>query len=120
MASSLLGGAASKETQAAEKVCRGVTESMTTLANEPSLGLYYVMEHIQRSTPNMIGDKQEARRSGELLHGARLDAEYALDELTLATSATSFEIFKRVAALTNSATVAAAATAATAAAAHRD
>ena len=99
----LLGGGPSKEAQVADKVCNGVTECMTTLMNEPSLGLYYVMEHIQRSTPNLIADKQAMTHSGELLHGAHLDASYALDELTLATAPTSFNIFKRVTALAESA-----------------
>ena len=100
---SLLGTGTSKEAQVSEKVCTGVTDCMTTLMNEPSLGLYYVMEHIQRSTPNLIADKQAVIRSGEQLHGANLDASYALDELTLATAPTSFDIFKRVTALAQSA-----------------
>ena len=102
MASTLL-GTPSRETQAADKVCRGMTDCMTTLANEPSLGLYYVMEHIQRATPNIINNKTEMARSGDLLHGAGLDASYALDELKLATSPACFDILKRASKLAASA-----------------
>ena len=97
----MLGGGQPKEAVAADVVCAGVTECFQTLTNEPSLGLYYVMEHIQRTTPNLIRDKQQVGRSGQLLHGADLDAGFALDELTLATS--SADIFKRAAALAESA-----------------
>ena len=97
----MLGGGPPTESVAAEAVCAGVTDCMHTLANEPSLGLYYVMEHIQRCTPNIIGDKQQIARSGQLLHGATLDAGFALDELKVATS--SKGIFQRVTALVENA-----------------
>ncbi|KAL1524102.1 hypothetical protein AB1Y20_019012 [Prymnesium parvum] len=105
--SALLGGreallGTGKEAHA-ERLCRGVTDGVTKLVNEPSLGLYYVMEHIQRSTPALIAKKQEIRRDGELLHGAHLDAAFALDELTLATSEDTLDTFQRMVALAKSA-----------------
>ena len=88
------GGSGTKEAAAAETVVTGVTDCMHTLANEPSLGLYFVMEHIQRSTPSLVDDKQQVAQSGQVLQGANLDAGFALDELTLATS--SAGIFGRI------------------------
>ena len=41
--------ASSRDAAAAEKLTIGLTECVHTLANEPSLGLYYVCEHIQRA-----------------------------------------------------------------------
>ena len=70
----------------ADKACSGVTECFHTLANEPSLGLYYVMEHIQRSTPALVADKTSLRQAREAMMGADLDAGYALEDMTAATA----------------------------------
>lgn len=95
--------ASAREAQAAEKMCRGVSECMGTLANEPSLGLYYVMEHIQRSTPTLIANRQQVAQKTDALHGAFLDASYALDELTLVTSSSTSDMLQRTRALAESA-----------------
>ena len=39
---------------AAQKLCTHYTDAATTLFNEPSLGLYYVVEHVQRSVPALV------------------------------------------------------------------
>ena len=70
----------------ADKACASVTECFHTLANEPSLGLYYVMEHIQRSVPALVADKASLHQASEALRGADLDAGYALDDMTAATA----------------------------------
>ena len=49
-------------------------ETLHTLANEPSLGLYYVTDHVQRSVPNLVAGKQELCRLTELVKGADIDA----------------------------------------------
>lgn len=71
---------------ASRKVCSNVTEVFHTLANEPSLGLYYVMEHIQRSVPALVADKQQINQAAESFRGASLDAGFALEDMTTATS----------------------------------
>ena len=71
---------------ATEKACAGVSDCFHTLANEPSLGLYYVMEHIQRSVPALVADKAALRQASETFSGANLDAGFALDDMTMATS----------------------------------
>ena len=71
---------------AADKACSGVTDCFHTLANEPSLGLYYVMEHIQRSVPALVADKAALSSATESLKGADLDAGFALEDMTAATS----------------------------------
>jgi len=70
----------------ADRACGGLTDCAHTLANEPSLGLYYVMEHIQRSVPALVADKAEVRGAAEALRGAGLDVGYALDDMRAATA----------------------------------
>ena len=74
------------DSAAAEKVCNSVTDSLRTLANEPSVGLYYVVEHIQRSVPALAADKAALSQVATTLRGADLDAGYALDDMREATS----------------------------------
>ena len=74
------------DSAAADRACAGVTDCLHTLANEPSLGLYYVMEHIQRSVPALVTDKAALGQAAEALRGADLDAKFALEEMTAATA----------------------------------
>lgn len=74
------------ESAVAEQVCGRVTDAMRTLANEPSLGLYYVIEHIQRSVPALVADKAAMGGAMQALRGADLDAGYALEDMRAATS----------------------------------
>ncbi len=77
---------------AEERVCSGISDYLHTLANEPSVGLYYVHDHIQRSVPALVASKAELIKVGEQLrgmeHDARLDAadlRSAIDGDTLST-----------------------------------
>ena len=67
-------------------VCAGVTDCFHTLANEPSLGLYYVVEHIQRSVPALVADKAALNKATEAMRGIDLDAGFDLSDLTAATA----------------------------------
>ena len=95
--------AASREAAAAEKVSAGMTESVHTLANEPSLGLYYVCEHIQRAVPALVNNKAELAKAGEQLHGADLDAAFAQEQMSSATSTDTLRIFDSIQTLAASA-----------------
>ena len=77
---------ASSSSAEATRACAGVTDCLHTLANEPSLGLYYVMEHIQRSVPALVADKTALQQAAESLRGADLDAGFALDDMMAATA----------------------------------
>ena len=79
--------------------CSGVTDMMHTLANEPSIGLYYVAEHIQRSLPALVADKATLIVAAERLRGADLDAGYALDDMRAATSGGTSAALANIAAL---------------------
>ena len=47
-----------------------------TLVNEPSLGAYYVMEHIERSVPEFVECKRRLAESRAALAGASMDATF--------------------------------------------
>ena len=101
------------DSQAADRAVAGVTDCFHTLANEPSLGLYYVVEHIQRSVPALVADKAALSQATDALQGADLDAGFALEDMTAATAGGTQR------ALANTAALAARSTTLVAAAARR-
>ena len=70
----------------AETAASSVSSTLHALANEPSVGLHYVAEHIKRSTPALLSTKADVARAGAALSGAARDAEDALKELSAATA----------------------------------
>ena len=70
----------------AERFAASASETVQMLANEPSMGLYYVMEHVQRSVPTLAADKAQLRKAAEAARGIETDARFALDELDSAVS----------------------------------
>ena len=80
----------------AEKICGNVSETLHTLANEPSLGLYYVTDHVQRSVPNLVAGKQELCRLTELVKGADIDAGFGLENMRAATAGSTVRRFENV------------------------
>ncbi len=84
---------------AAAKVAHGVTDALHTLATEPSLGLYYVMDHAQRAIPCIVDHKQQLRQCGGQLRGADLDAGYALDTFEVGLSDSTMRTFGNIAAI---------------------
>ena len=101
---------------AAARLCTHYTDAATTLFNEPSLGLYYVVEHVQRGVPALVAVKQAVRAQGEQLQGAETDAAFALANMEAATSAGTLGTFDRVEKLAEAAAARAAASSARAAA----
>ena len=86
----------------AEQLCASVTQVMHTLSNEPSVGLYYVMEHIQRSVPALVADKAQHVQVAEAFGGAGLDAKFALEDMRAATSGGTMRALENVAKLAES------------------
>jgi len=87
---------ASKEAAAADKLSAGVTECVHTLSNEPSLGLYYVCEHIQRAVPSLVTNKTEVAKAGEQLQGVDLDAKFSQEQMASATSEETQRVFNSI------------------------
>ena len=91
----------------AQKVCGGANGVLHSLANEPTLGLYYVVDHVQRSGPHLVETKRELQRSTEALRSAELDAGYALENMRSATDGRALRSFESAGASAAAATAAA-------------
>jgi hypothetical protein len=74
-------------TGAPQKVDRLYSQAsllLATLANEPSVGLYHVQDHVVRVVPSLVDAKQTIDASTERIRGFVVDVEYSnsvLDDL---------------------------------------
>eukprot|EP00050_Salpingoeca_kvevrii_P016096 m.52512 g.52512 ORF g.52512 m.52512 type:complete len:297 (+) comp6699_c0_seq1:199-1089(+) len=62
-----------------KRVTYGLNETLHHLANEPSLGIYRIQEHVSRSVPSLVDSKRELQSMNQRLEGAIHDTEYALE-----------------------------------------
>lgn len=88
----------------AERLTTATSDTLQTLANEPSLGLYYVVEHIQRSVPKLVADKATLQKATDAAKGVGLDAQFAIEELDAAVSGATQASLANVLRLVNSST----------------
>lgn len=69
-----------------KRVTDRFTESMYVLANEPSVALYRLQEHVRRSLPELVQHKSDMQRSEEQSQGAIYTVEYACSALRSMTN----------------------------------
>lgn len=55
-----------------------VSENMHVVANEPSLALYRLQEHVRKALPFMVEKRSEFGHLHEQLQGRCYDADYAV------------------------------------------
>ena len=55
-----------------------ISENMHLIANEPSLALYRLQEHVRKSLPFMVEKRTEVMRLHEQLQGRCYDVDYAV------------------------------------------
>ncbi|XP_076880329.1 BLOC-1-related complex subunit 8 isoform X3 [Brachyhypopomus gauderio] len=60
-----------------KRVTDKFTESMYVLANEPSIALYRLQEHVRRSLPELVQHKTDMQSWEEQSQGAIYTVEYA-------------------------------------------
>ena len=60
------------------KITSKFNDSLQMLANEPSLGLYRIQEHVHRTTPALVERKKELGANKKKLEGAMYDLDYSL------------------------------------------
>lgn len=72
----------------AQKASQLASECAHTLVNEPSLGAYYVMEHVERSVPIFVECKRRLVESRAILEGASMDATFDRDAVQMAGAST--------------------------------
>ncbi|XP_023322978.1 BLOC-1-related complex subunit 8 homolog isoform X2 [Eurytemora carolleeae] len=63
-----------KARRTTERIC----ENLHIIANEPSLALYRISEHVRKALPPTVESRCEVKRLNEVLVGAHYDAEYGL------------------------------------------
>lgn len=71
-----------------EKATQLASDCAHTLVNEPSLGAYYVMEHVERSVPAFVECKRRLADSRKALEGASMDATFDREAVQMAGAST--------------------------------
>ncbi|XP_033633244.1 BLOC-1-related complex subunit 8-like [Asterias rubens] len=61
-----------------KKVTEKFSECMQIIANEPSLALFRIQEHIRKSLPKLAECKMELGQMQQLVQGAYYDVDYAI------------------------------------------
>jgi len=57
---------------------KDISEYLHLLANEPSIGLYHVQEHIRRSVPKLVQMKTDLKQKCQVIDEASFDVDYTL------------------------------------------
>ncbi|XP_033821008.1 BLOC-1-related complex subunit 8 isoform X2 [Periophthalmus magnuspinnatus] len=70
------------------------TESMYVLANEPSVALYRLQEHVRRSLPELVQHKTDMQSWEEQSQGAIYTVEYACSAVKSMTNSSLY--FKNI------------------------
>ncbi len=60
------------------KIVSKVNDSLHIIANEPSLGLYRMQEHIHRTVPGLLEKKRELDNVGNKIEGISYDLDYSI------------------------------------------
>ncbi|PRP86256.1 hypothetical protein PROFUN_05397 [Planoprotostelium fungivorum] len=63
------------------KVGRHSSESLYTIANEPSVGMHHVSDHIRRNIPKVVETRREMIKLSAQLDEATADADYSIEVL---------------------------------------
>eukprot|EP00040_Diaphanoeca_grandis_P030310 m.178993 g.178993 ORF g.178993 m.178993 type:complete len:320 (+) comp31954_c3_seq2:294-1253(+) len=71
------------------KVTAGLSSTLHELANEPSLGLFRMQEHVRRTVPELVETKRSLKHITQTIQGTCHDIEYALNSVQAMHSITS-------------------------------
>ncbi|XP_041087152.1 BLOC-1-related complex subunit 8 isoform X1 [Polyodon spathula] len=80
-----------------KRVTDKFTDSMYVLANEPSVALYRLQEHVRRSLPELVQHKTDMQSWEEQSQGAIYSVEYACSAVKSMTNSSLY--FKSIEAL---------------------
>ncbi|XP_067085965.1 BLOC-1-related complex subunit 8 isoform X1 [Osmerus mordax] len=73
-----------------KRVTDKFTESMYVLANEPSVALYRLQEHVRRSLPELVQHKTDMQSWEEQSQGAIYTVEYACSAVKSMTNSSLY------------------------------
>eukprot|EP00730_Choanoeca_flexa_P003506 TRINITY_DN1142_c0_g1_i2.p1 TRINITY_DN1142_c0_g1~~TRINITY_DN1142_c0_g1_i2.p1 ORF type:complete len:132 (+),score=20.07 TRINITY_DN1142_c0_g1_i2:48-443(+) len=75
-------GSADRETTSrASQVTLGLSTNLHLFANEPSLALYRLEEHVRKSVPKLVKVKHQVASQSQELDGTVQDTHYAIESL---------------------------------------
>jgi len=72
------------------KICQKLNESIYVAANEPSLGMYRVQEHVRFNIPKLARCQRELQNTQSKIEGSSYDLEYDTEALKKMGSLTQF------------------------------
>ena len=73
------------------RVSTGINEAISTAANEPSLGMYRLQEHVLSSVPKLVNERQTMEDICERVKGVNFDMEYDMEAVRSMTKITTFK-----------------------------
>ncbi|XP_039267043.2 BLOC-1-related complex subunit 8-like [Styela clava] len=59
----------------------GVNETVHMIANEPSLGLYRIQQHVKKTLPRVVNASNDMKKTNDQIKGLVYDANYATDAI---------------------------------------
>jgi len=75
-----------------KRCCDGINKTLHIIANEPSLGLYRIQQHVRKTMPKITNCSHSINASQKELNGLVYDAEFSIQAVKAITeSATTFE-----------------------------
>jgi len=87
------------DAETAEKVRkanRGLSEYIQLIANEPSIGLFHVQEHIHRTIPKLVEIKNDYRTKGKQISDSSYDLNYSLSCIKNLRGLLTFQTIKKI------------------------
>jgi len=72
------------------KICQKLNEGIYVAANEPSLGMYRVQEHVRFNVPKLVRCTKEFQNMQSKVEGSSYDVEYDTETLKRMASITQF------------------------------
>lgn len=73
------------------RVSSGFNEAVYLAANEPSIGLYRLQEHVILTVPRLVEDRLNLEETSSKVKGVTFDLEYDADALTAVDSVNNFQ-----------------------------
>jgi len=77
-----------------QKANRKFSEYFHYLANEPSIGLYHVQEHVRKTIPRNSELKKDLKKKSQLLEEVTYDVDYSLSAVRGLVDLTTFTNIK--------------------------
>ena len=75
-----------------KRCCDGINKTLHIIANEPSLGLYRIQQHVRKTLPKLNSSAQSLDISNKELNGLVYDTEFSIQTVKEITrSASTFE-----------------------------